>query len=126
MSGDRQRRGATNLPGATEVGSVGRLHPGLELKISPDSEILVRGPYIFSGYAKDAEATAKALAGGWLHTGDLGRIDEDGFVYITGRKKDMIIASGGKNVAPANLEMELMALPLVSSTRSCAGIAAPI
>ncbi len=111
--------GTTNLPGAGKVGSVGRPHPGLELKISPEGEILVRGPYIFSGYAKDPKATEKALADGWLHTGDLGRMDEEGFVYITGRKKDIIITSGGKNIAPANLEMELVALPLVEHAIVC-------
>lgn len=111
--------GTTNLPGATRLGSVGRPHPGLDLKIGPDGEILVRGPYIFSGYAKDPGATEKALADGWFHTGDLGRIDEDGYVYITGRKKDIIITSGGKNVAPANLEMELASLPLVEHAIVC-------
>ncbi len=111
--------GTTNLPGATKIGSVGRPHPGLELKISAEGEILVRGPYIFSGYAKDPEATQKTLADGWLHTGDLGRMDEDGFVYITGRKKDIIITSGGKNIAPANLEMDLTALPLVEHAIVC-------
>ena len=111
--------GTTNLPGEGKVGSVGRPHPGLELKISPEGEILVKGPYIFSGYAKDPEATGKALADGWLHTGDLGRMDEDGFVYITGRKKDIIITAGGKNIAPANLEMELVTLPLVEHAIVC-------
>ncbi len=94
-------------------------HPGLDLKISPEGEILVKGPYIFSGYAKDTAATEKALAGGWLHTGDLGRLDEDGFLHITGRKKDIIITSGGKNIAPANLEIELSALPLVEHAIVC-------
>jgi len=111
--------GTTNLPGATKVGSVGRAHPGLELKVSPEGEILVKGPYIFSGYAKNADATEKALADGWLRTGDLGRMDGDGFVYITGRKKDIIITSGGKNIAPANLEMDLAALPLVEHAIVC-------
>ncbi|MFZ1110010.1 MAG: long-chain fatty acid--CoA ligase [Rhodomicrobium sp.] len=111
--------GTTNLPGATKLGSVGRAHPGLDLKIGPDGEILVRGPYIFSGYARDADATAKALEGGWLHTGDLGSLDEDGYLTITGRKKDIIITAGGKNVAPANLEMELAALPLVEHAIVC-------
>ena len=111
--------GTANLPGATKVGSVGRAHPGIELKISPEGEILVRGPYLFSGYAKDPEATGNALADGWLRTGDLGRMDEDGFVYITGRKKDIIITSGGKNIAPANLEMDLAALPLVEHAIVC-------
>jgi long-chain acyl-CoA synthetase len=111
--------GTTNLPGATKLGSVGRPHPGLGLKIAPDGEILVKGPYIFSGYARDADATARALEGGWLHTGDLGRLDEDGYLTITGRKKDIIITAGGKNIAPANLEMEITALPLVEHAILC-------
>jgi long-chain acyl-CoA synthetase len=111
--------GTANLPGATKLGSVGRPHPGIELKISPEGEILVRGPYLFSGYAKDPEATGNALADGWLRTGDLGRMDEDGFVTITGRKKDIIITSGGKKIAPANLEMDLAALPLVEHAIVC-------
>ena len=111
--------GTTNLPGATKIGSVGRVHPGLELKISPEGEILVRGPYIFSGYSKDPDATEKTLSEGWLRTGDLGRMDEDGYLYITGRKKDIIITSGGKNIAPANLEMDLVALPLVEHAIVC-------
>jgi long-chain acyl-CoA synthetase len=111
--------GTINLPGATRIGSVGRPQPGLDLKISPDGEILVKGPYIFSGYAKDPGATEKALAGGWFYTGDLGSIDEDGYVTITGRKKDIIITSGGKNIAPANLEMELGSLPLVEHALVC-------
>ena len=111
--------GTTNLPGVTKIGSVGRAHPGLDLKIAPDGEILVRGPYLFSGYAKDPDATERAFADGWFRTGDLGRVDEDGFVTITGRKKDIIITSGGKNIAPANLEMELAALPLVEHALVC-------
>ena len=111
--------GASNLPGSAKVGSVGRTHPGVDLKIAPDGEILVKGPYLFSGYAKDPEATRNAFSDGWLRTGDLGRMDEDGFLYITGRKKDIIITSSGKNIAPANLEMELAALPLVEHAIVC-------
>ncbi len=111
--------GTTNLPGATKIGSVGRPHPGLDVKIAKDGEILVKGPTNFSGYARDPEASARALVNGWLHTGDLGRIDEDGFVYITGRKKDIIITSGGKNIAPANIEMDLASLPLIENAIVC-------
>jgi long-chain acyl-CoA synthetase len=85
-------------------GSVGKPFPGVEVKIADDGEILVRGANIFRGYYKNPDATGETLADGWLHTGDLGRVDEDGFVYITGRKKDIIITAGGKNITPANLE----------------------
>jgi long-chain acyl-CoA synthetase len=85
-------------------GSVGRAQAGVELKIADDGEVLIKGPNIFKGYYKNEEATEGALQAGWLHTGDLGRLDEDGFLYITGRKKDIIITAGGKNITPANLE----------------------
>ncbi|KAI94559.1 long-chain fatty acid--CoA ligase [Rhodomicrobium udaipurense JA643] len=111
--------GTTNLKGATKIGSVGKPYPGLDLKIDRDGEILIRGPYMFIGYAKDPEATARTFTDGWLRTGDLGHVDLDGYVHITGRKKDIIITSGGKNVAPANLEMELVALPLVEHAIVC-------
>jgi long-chain acyl-CoA synthetase len=85
-------------------GSVGKAQPGVEVRIADDGEVLIKGPNIFQGYYKNDEATAAALQDGWLHTGDLGRLDEDGFLYITGRKKDIIITAGGKNITPANLE----------------------
>ena len=74
------------------------------MKIGDDGEVLIKGPNIFQGYYKNDEATKETLEDGWLHTGDLGRLDEDGFLYITGRKKDIIITAGGKNITPANLE----------------------
>jgi long-chain acyl-CoA synthetase len=86
------------------LGSIGKPLPGVALKIADDGEILLKGPNIFAGYFKNEEATKETLAGGWLHTGDLGYMDDDGFVYITGRKKDIIITAGGKNITPANLE----------------------
>jgi long-chain acyl-CoA synthetase len=93
-----------NTPASFRLGSVGRALPGVEVKVADDGELLVRGANIFQGYFKNDEATHETLVDGWLHTGDLGHIDEDGFVYIVGRKKDIIITAGGKNITPANLE----------------------
>lgn len=94
-----------NVPGAFKFGSIGRPVPGVEMTVADDGELLVRGGNIFQGYYKNAEATAETIdADKWLHTGDLGQIDEDGFVHITGRKKDIIITAGGKNLTPANFE----------------------
>jgi long-chain acyl-CoA synthetase len=87
-------------------GSVGKPMQGVEVRIADDGEVLIKGPNIFQGYYKNEEATKSTLEGEerWLHTGDLGRLDEDGYLYITGRKKDIIITAGGKNITPANLE----------------------
>jgi len=88
-------------------GTVGRALPGVELRIAQDGEILIKGPNIFRGYHNRAEESFGAVEDGWLHTGDLGSIDEDGYLSITGRKKDIIITAGGKNLTPANIENDL-------------------
>src|SRR4051812_27267970 len=93
-----------NLVEDFRFGSVGKPFPGVEVKIADDGEVLLRGPNIFKEYYKNADATGETLVDGWLHTGDLGSVDEDGFLYITGRKKDIIITAGGKNITPANIE----------------------
>jgi long-chain acyl-CoA synthetase len=88
-------------------GTVGRALPGVEIKIADDGEILVKGPNIFNGYHNQASTSFGAIEDGWLHTGDLGSLDEDGYLSITGRKKDIIITAGGKNLTPANMENDL-------------------
>ncbi|MGO9972168.1 MAG: AMP-dependent synthetase/ligase [Solirubrobacteraceae bacterium] len=93
---------------AVRLGTVGRPLPGSEVATAPDGEIMIRGPQVFKGYYKDPESTEQILTDdGWLHSGDLGAIDDDGFVSITGRKKEIIITSSGKNIAPVNIESQL-------------------
>ncbi|MEJ2858219.1 MULTISPECIES: AMP-dependent synthetase/ligase [unclassified Saccharothrix] len=100
--------GTVNTLHRHRLGSVGAFGiAGLDLRIAEDGEILMRGPHVFAGYWNNPAATAAVLTDGWLHTGDLGEVDEDGFVKITGRKKDIIITAGGKNIAPANVENQL-------------------
>jgi long-chain acyl-CoA synthetase len=101
-------------PDDFKVGTIGKPFPGCEIKIADDGELLVKGPNVFQGYYKNEEATRETIVDGWLHTGDLGAIDADGFIRITGRKKDIIITAGGKNITPANLENEIKQHPLVS------------
>ena len=103
-----------NTPEEFRFGSVGKPLPGVEVRIGDDGEILLRGPNMMQGYYKNEEATKETLEDGWLHTGDLGYLDDDGFLFINGRKKDIIITAGGKNITPANLENGLKQHPLIS------------
>src|SRR5512136_546812 len=103
-----------NRIGANKIGTVGPAFPGTEIRIAEDGEILVKGPGLMKGYYKRPEATAEVLKDGWLYTGDIGELDGDGYLKITDRKKDLIKTSGGKYVAPQNLENEIKMDPLVS------------
>jgi long-chain acyl-CoA synthetase len=106
---------SVNRPGRFRFGTVGPALPGFEVSVSEDGELLIRSETVFAGYYKDEEATREVLGeDGWLRSGDLGSIDEDGFISITDRKKDILVTAGGKNVAPQNLENALKMAPLVS------------
>ncbi len=103
-----------NLPGDTKLGTVGKALPGVQVRLASDGEILVKGPNVFLGYYKEPEATRETLIDGWLHSGDLGELDADGFLTITGRKKEILITAGGKNISPKNIEAALKESALVS------------
>jgi long-chain acyl-CoA synthetase len=100
-------------PTAFRRGASGRPIGGIEVKIAPDGEILTRGPHVMLGYYENPAATAEVLKDGWLYTGDLGRLDDDNFLYITGRKKEILVTLGGKNIAPVFLESLLTQDPLI-------------
>ena len=106
--------GTTNMPGENRIGTVGKPVDGVELRIAEDGELLIKGDNVFQGYYKNPEATAETITDGWLHTGDIASIDEDGYVSIIGRKKEIIITAGGKNITPVNIEQEVKRHPLVS------------
>ncbi|RAO33396.1 Long-chain-fatty-acid--CoA ligase [Micromonospora saelicesensis] len=106
---------AANLPSGTRMGTVGRPLPGVTVRIEDDGEILISGELVFQGYWRNETATAETIsADGWFRTGDLGQLDSDGYLSITGRKKELIVTAGGKNVAPAVLEDLVRAHPLIS------------
>ena len=105
---------SANLPDATKIGTVGRPLPGTSVRVADDGELLFRGGQVFAGYWRNDEATTEAVdRDGWFHTGDVGEVDDEGFVRITGRKKEILVTAGGKNVAPAVLEDRLRAHALV-------------
>jgi long-chain acyl-CoA synthetase len=118
--------GACNRPGQVKIGTVGPASPGVELKVAPDGELLVRGECVMTGYRNAPDTTAEALdPDGWLHTGDIGSIDDDGFLTIVDRKKEIIINAAGKNMSPANIEARIKtASPLIGQA-ICIGEARP-
>jgi len=108
-----------NRKDAYKLDSVGQPIPGVEVKIADDGELLTRGPHVMKGYWNNPAATAEAIKNGWLYTGDLGRLDADGFLYITGRKKDLMVLSNGKKVVPNHVEGVLLADPCIDQVVVC-------
>ena len=103
-----------NIPGANRIGSVGRANSGVEVAVSKQQEILIKGPGVIQGYWNKPEKTAETFVDGWLHTGDVGKIDDDGYIYIVDRMKDIIITAGGKNITPSEIENQLKFSPFIS------------
>ncbi len=106
--------GTSNTENDHRIGSVGKPLPGVSVKLSDEGEILIKSPGVVQGYWKNPEKTAETIIDGWLHTGDVGRIDDDGFVYVVDRLKDIIITSGGKNITPSEIENQLKFSPYIS------------
>ena len=104
----------SNPIGRTKPGSIGKPLPQTEVKVSPEGELLVRSPSVFMGYLNQPEKTAETLRDGWLHTGDVGRMDNEGYFYITDRMKDIIITAGGKNITPSEIENQLKFSPYIT------------
>jgi long-chain acyl-CoA synthetase len=109
-----------NMPGAYRIGTVGRPARGVECRLAGDGEVLIRGPHIFAGYLNNEQATRETVVDGWLHTGDLGEIDADGYLRITGRKKEILITAGGKNLSPARIENALKTSPYIKEAAAVA------
>ena len=105
-----------NRPHDTKLGTAGQAFRGSEIRIADDGEILIQGPHVFLGYYKDEATTAETLVDGWLHTGDLGKFDAEGFLSITGRKKEIIVTSGGKNITPINIEEAINTHPRIGQS----------
>jgi long-chain acyl-CoA synthetase len=109
-----------NLPNAYRIGTVGRALRGVECRLDADGEILIKGPHIFAGYLHNEAATREAITDGWLHTGDLGEVDADGYLRIVGRKKEILINAGGKNLSPAKIENALKTSPYIKEAAAVA------
>ncbi|MGH8431238.1 MAG: AMP-dependent synthetase/ligase, partial [Solimonas sp.] len=105
---------ATGMPDRIKLGTVGIVAPNTELKLSPDGEILLKGPHVFMGYLNQPERTEETLRNGWLHTGDVGTVDNEGYIKVTDRMKDIIITAGGKNITPSEIENQLKFSPYIS------------
>ena len=105
---------SSNHDGHNKIGTVGLPQKGSEIRISDDGEILIKGKHVMKGYFNNLEATNQDLRDGWLHTGDIGKIDSDGYLSITGRKKEIYVSSGGKNIAPLVIEETMKSINIVS------------